>query len=52
MQSFHGINEKTEEKEENDPTCIAAGPSPSGHTGLIAVAVAFPVAEQVVPRPA
>jgi hypothetical protein len=51
MQSFHGINEKLK-KLENDPTCIAAGPSPSRHTGLIAIAVAFPVAEQVVPRPA
>jgi hypothetical protein len=52
MQSFHGINGKKLKKLENDPTCIAAGPSPSRHTGLIAVAVAFPMAEQVVPRPA
>lgn len=33
-------------------TCFAGGSSPAGHAGLIAVAVAFVVAENVVARPA
>lgn len=53
MQSFHEITRRKERKRKNlKPTCFAGGTSPSRHAGLIAVAVAFVVAEHVVPRPA
>ena len=47
------VSRNNQKKKKNlKPTCFAGGTSPSRHAGLIAVAVAFVVAEHVVPRPA